>query len=453
MTDVVKVIIRERPLTGPSDDVVIRHCDLIKNRIFVEDRPFTIGHVFDNKCSQEDIYTSIQPIVKKFLEGYSCNVMAYGQSGTGKSYTMGLQADNFENLNRGIVPRALEEILEVVQNSNNETTIEISFFEIYNEKVFDLLSDKTDEHINTKGSKFTGGVKRPLTKLIDAELILIEGNKNRRTRPTAMNTNSSRSHGIVVIYRKTKNSSSSFYLVDLAGSEGVRRTGHKGEALAEGSNINRGLLGIGNIFKALSDGSCWVPYRDTVLGSVLQDSLNVNGFSTLVICISTLKKDVSETINSLTFAQKVMNLKSNPKISQPENKKNSVPRKDESINLTNQENLETPIAMRRPIATSTAVKLRPVHRTESPTVKQCFEAMKRTLQKRNVRLKSINFSPVKNDETFASESDSEELDSTVIPKLQPSVKEVAVPKTDSPEFMTKEECIRLVERQIANLAK
>lgn len=85
-----------------------------------------------------------------------------------------------------------------------------------------------------------------------------------------MNTNSSRSHGIVVIYRKTIDSSSTFHLVDLAGSEGVRRTGHKGEALAEGSHINRGLLGIGNIFKALSDGGCRVPYRDTVLGSVLQ---------------------------------------------------------------------------------------------------------------------------------------------------------------------------------------
>lgn len=88
-----------------------------------------------------------------------------------------------------------------------------------------------------------------------------------------MNTNSSRSHGIVVIYRKSKQSSSSFYLVDLAGSEGVRRTGHKGEALTEGSNINRGLLGIGNIFKALSDGNCWIPYRDTVLGSVLQGKI------------------------------------------------------------------------------------------------------------------------------------------------------------------------------------
>lgn len=104
-------------------------------------------------------------------------------------------------------------------------------------------------------------------------MIFCVGNKNRRTRPTTMNTNSSRSHGIVIIYRKTKDSSSSFHMVDLAGSEGVRRTGHKGEALAEGSHINRGLLGIGNIFKALSDGSCWVPYRDTVLGSVLQGKL------------------------------------------------------------------------------------------------------------------------------------------------------------------------------------
>lgn len=99
------------------------------------------------------------------------------------------------------------------------------------------------------------------------------GNKNRRTRPTTMNTNSSRSHGIVVIYRKTKESLSSLYIVDLAGSEGVRRTGHKGEALTEGSHINRGLLGIGNIYQALSDGSRRVPYRDTVVGSVLQGNV------------------------------------------------------------------------------------------------------------------------------------------------------------------------------------
>lgn len=83
---------------------------------------------------------------------------------------------NFENSNCGIIPRALQEIMEFAQNPVNETTVEISFFEIYNEKVFDLLSEKTAEHINTKGSKFTGGVKRSLTTFLDAAQILIEGN-------------------------------------------------------------------------------------------------------------------------------------------------------------------------------------------------------------------------------------------------------------------------------------
>ncbi|XP_037025615.1 kinesin-like protein Nod isoform X2 [Bradysia coprophila] len=459
MTEVVKVLIRERITSNSDQGSAIRHCDLVKNRIFVEDRPFTVGKVFRSTATQEDVYASIEPLVQKFLQGYSCNVMAYGQSGTGKSFTMGLQSDNFENSSCGIVPRALREIMEFTSIPDNETTVEISFFEIYNEKVFDLLSDKTDEHINTKGSKFTGGVKRPLRSLFDAELVLIEGNKNRRTRPTAMNTNSSRSHGIVVIYRKTKDSSSTFHMVDLAGSEGVRRTGHKGEALAEGSHINRGLLGIGNIFKALSDGSCRVPYRDTVLGSVLQDSLNLNGFSTLVICISAMRNDVSETINSLTFAQRVMNMKINPKIQYtvPDSKKK--PKKDESFSILNQENFETPIAMKRPLASSTAQrsKFRPnLHKItelqapialtsrpinpqlldlqnsqlmESPTVKQCFDAMKRTLQKRNIRINSINFSEIEG--TLTSDSDSGELNSTVIQRLPMEAEEVKDPVTNS----------------------
>lgn len=157
-----------------------------------------------------------------------------------------------------------------------------------------------------------------------------------------MNANSSRSHGIVYVYRKNQHSSSSFSMVDLAGSEGVRRTGHIGEAQVEGSYICKGLLGISNIYKALSDGSCLVPYRDTVLGSVLKgnfgnfysnhsvykspfiaESLNLDSFSTLVICISALKQDVSETIHSLGFALKVKNKKNKPKIVptfQPERK-------------------------------------------------------------------------------------------------------------------------------------
>ena len=159
-----------------------------------------------------------------------------------------------------------------------ESPLEIaaSFIEIYNEKVYDLLAENSTEPIVARGYKYTGGTRKPLSSLEDCSSILLQGNKNRHVRPTKMNSQSSRSHAIFTIHlRKVTNNgefirNSCLNLVDLAGSEGVRRTGHQGMAMSEGVNINQGLLSIGKVLQAITLGSKVIPYRDSVLSSVLQ---------------------------------------------------------------------------------------------------------------------------------------------------------------------------------------
>lgn len=219
-----------------------------------------------------------------------------------------------ETESAGIIPRAL---LEVLQHENTKK-VSISFIEIYNEKAFDLLDNDPKIQINVKGCKFSGATKRQIHTLEDAYKILVEGNKNRHVRPTKMNPNSSRSHAIFTILvdveRENGVTQSAMHLVDLAGSEGVRRTSHKGAALVEGVHINQGLLCIAKVTQALSSGAKVIPYRDSVLSTVLQDSLNANSYITLLACISPLQKDFSETMSTLRFARNTKTMKNTPQI-------------------------------------------------------------------------------------------------------------------------------------------
>lgn len=181
-----------------------------------------------------------------------------------------------------------------------------------------MLSSKPDEQINVKGCKFAGATKRRVFSLDDAKQTLLDGNKNRHVRPTKMNESSSRSHAIFTVSIEIKHESiitrSSLNLVDLAGSEGVRRTDHRGAALVEGNHINQGLLSIGKVIHALSQGFKVIPYRDSVLSSVLQNSLNSNSYLTLLACVSSLKKDFTETISTLRFARNTKGMKNTPQI-------------------------------------------------------------------------------------------------------------------------------------------
>uniref|UniRef100_A0A8D8BV12 Kinesin-like protein Nod n=1 Tax=Culex pipiens TaxID=7175 RepID=A0A8D8BV12_CULPI len=320
----VRIAIRERPVGGDEEvESIVQHHGVNDQILVVDERPFAFDYVFRPETSQVMVYDAlIRPLVVKMINGFYCTALAYGQTGTGKTFTMGLQWDHSgpHDINRGMITRALDQTFELLREARNKEDyeIEVSFIEIYNEKIYDLLSENSTEPVNTRGCKFNGGTKRQVTRADQAQDILLEGNKNRHVRPTKMNTLSSRSHAIFSIHASVVHDDarivSALHLVDLAGSEGVRRTGHQGAALAEGVHINQGLLSIGKVLQALSIGSKVIPYRDSILSTVLQDSLNSNSYLTLLACISPMPEDLSETLSTIRFAQGAKTLKNNPQI-------------------------------------------------------------------------------------------------------------------------------------------
>lgn len=213
-----------------------------------------------------------------------------------------------------------------------ETTLSISFIEIYNEKVIDLLAIDSENTASNnpnatfsashsappKTSRYAPAIRRIVRHLSDAHRVLADGNRQRHVRPTKMNALSSRSHAIctlhATVHAANRSTVSAMHLVDLAGSEGVRRTGAQGAALAEGVHINQGLLSIGKVLQALSSGQRVIPYRDSVLSTVLQDSLNGNAYLTLLACISPLRADLSETLSTLRFANGAKSLRMTPQV-------------------------------------------------------------------------------------------------------------------------------------------
>jgi len=247
--------------------------------------------------------------LEKIIDGYNCSVLAYGQSGSGKTYSMGLNEKN----GAGMITLSIDKLFEKIKSrAGMEQEVSISFIEIYNEKVYDLLSDTYQDSIYTKGSRYGGSTRVKIQDSDDARRILEQGNKNRHVRSTVNNSSSSRSHAMFTIFVSTKSENSqtaaAFHLVDLAGSEGLRTTNHHGIAQKEGVNINQGLLSVGKVIQALSSGKKLIPYRDSVLTVVLQDSLNTNSFLTLLGCISPARKDKSETVSTIRFAQSVKSL-------------------------------------------------------------------------------------------------------------------------------------------------
>ena len=278
--DAVRIAVREKPVleNNENENVMVYH-ENNDQIMIVDEKPFAFDYIFHQESSQEHIFDClIRPLVIKFVNGFYCTAIAYGQTGTGKTYSMGFgqNTKSMDDKERGMIPRALQLSFQLLttEKSDFENEVSVSYIEIYNEKIYDLLSDNFSEPINIKTQKFTGGNKKVVQFVEEALQFLTDGNKNRHVRPTKMNSNSSRSHAIYTIHIGSKgensHTKSSFHLVDLAGSEGVRRTGHEGIALAEGVHINQGLLSIGKVLQALSVGGKVIPYRDSVLSTVLQ---------------------------------------------------------------------------------------------------------------------------------------------------------------------------------------
>ncbi|KAI4736172.1 kinesin-domain-containing protein [Aureobasidium sp. EXF-12298] len=290
---------------------------------------FTFDRVFDMACRQSDVFDfSIRPTVDDILNGYNGTVFAYGQTGAGKSYTM-MGSDIGSNDHKGVIPRITEQIFASIMasESNIEYTVRVSYMEIYMERIRDLLVPQNDNlpiHEEKNRGVYVKGLMEVYVSSVDEVYQILErGGMSRAVAATNMNQESSRSHSIFVITVGQKNvetgsvKSGQLFLVDLAGSEKVGKTGASGQTLEEAKKINKSLSALGMVINALTDGkSSHVPYRDSKLTRILQESLGGNSRTTLIINCSPSSYNDSETVSTLRFGMRAKSIKNKAKVNQ-----------------------------------------------------------------------------------------------------------------------------------------
>ncbi|KAJ9479656.1 Kinesin-like protein CIN8 [Pseudozyma hubeiensis] len=399
---------------------------------------FSFDRVFSPADGQPEIFTVAEPLIERFIEGYNITILAYGQTSSGKSYTMGTAAGDevdYEGLvagraadpQMGIIPRAVARIFSAMRqnkSSGTQYSAKVSFIEIYNEDLIDLLGDAVDgdarPHVQIREGKngqiiWSGLREVKVSNVAEVMNHLLQGSSVRRTNETDMNAQSSRSHAIFSITltqkkwvgsgpppnaappssfggrstpggravsnlsrasgipiagrvaspsfgRRTpsgipalggRNSSiglrpasvygdagddsmssssadgewvtvsSKFHFVDLAGSERLKRTAAMGERVKEGISINSGLHALGNVISALGDPArakrtTHIPYRDSKLTRLLQDSLGGNAHTLMIACVSPTEYNVSETVNTLQYANRARNIKNKAELNEVE---------------------------------------------------------------------------------------------------------------------------------------
>ncbi|KAE8616161.1 hypothetical protein XENTR_v10008734 [Xenopus tropicalis] len=335
-----------------------------------KDKAFTFDYVFDIDSRQEEIYMQCtEKLIEGCFEGYNATVFAYGQTGAGKTYTMGTGFDvNISEEEHGIIPRAVTHLFRRIEEKKQfaleqglpppDFKVNAQFLELYNEEVLDLFDTTRDIdarnkksniriHEDSSGGIYTVGVT---TRNVSSETEMIQclkiGALSRTTASTQMNVQSSRSHAIFTIHlcqnrvcpkidnendldnrmasesnqiNEFETLTAKFHFVDLAGSERLKRTGATGERAKEGISINCGLLALGNVISALGDKSkkaTHVPYRDSKLTRLLQDSLGGNSQTVMIACVSPSDRDFMETLNTLKYANRARNIKNKVMVNQ-----------------------------------------------------------------------------------------------------------------------------------------
>ncbi|KAF4126717.1 kinesin family member 5 [Geosmithia morbida] len=288
---------------------------------------FTFDRVFDMSCKQQDIFDfSIRPTVDDILNGYNGTVFAYGQTGAGKSYTMmGTNIDEDEG--RGVIPRIVEQIFASIMTSPStmEYTVRVSYMEIYMERIRDLLQPQNDNlpvhEEKNRGVYVKGLLEVYVSSVQEVYEVMRRGGNARAVAATNMNQESSRSHSIFQITVTQKNvetgsaKSGQLFLVDLAGSEKVGKTGASGQTLEEAKKINKSLSALGMVINALTDGkSSHIPYRDSKLTRILQESLGGNSRTTLIINCSPSSYNDAETLGTLRFGTRAKSIKNKAKV-------------------------------------------------------------------------------------------------------------------------------------------
>lgn len=319
----IKVMCRFRPLN--SKELARQDKFLPKfisdEQIKLDGKTYTFDRIFNETTQQETVYKyAAQPIVKDVLTGFNGTIFAYGQTSSGKTHTMeGVLHDS--NLS-GIIPRIVDDIFNHIYGMDEsiEFHIKVSYFEIYLDKVRDLLDiSKTNLPVHEDGNRVPyvkGATERFVVSPEDVMDVVDEGKSNRSVASTNMNDQSSRSHSIFLIQvsqeDKTKETklNGKLYLVDLAGSEKVGKTGAEGIVLDEAKNINKSLSALGNVISALAEGTkTHIPYRDSKMTRILQEALGGNCRTTIIICASPAEYNEAETKSTLMFGVRAKTIK------------------------------------------------------------------------------------------------------------------------------------------------
>uniref|UniRef100_A0A7N6ANQ1 Kinesin motor domain-containing protein n=1 Tax=Anabas testudineus TaxID=64144 RepID=A0A7N6ANQ1_ANATE len=296
------------------------------------EKAFTYDYVFDPTAEQEEVFrTAVSPLLCGLFKGYNATVLAYGQTGSGKTFSMGGTYTSAQENDPavGVIPRVVSRIFEEKETRTGcDFCLTVSYLEIYNEEILDLLCTSKDKPAISiredpkEGIKIVGLTERQVFSANEMVGCLELGNSARTVGSTAMNAASSRSHAIFTITLEQRRGTdkvdsvvSKLHLVDLAGSERQKKTKAEGDRLKEGISINRGLLSLGNVISALGDESkknTFVPYRDSKLTRLLQDSLGGNSHTLMIACVSPADSNMEETINTLRYADRARKIKNKP---------------------------------------------------------------------------------------------------------------------------------------------
>ncbi|XP_048096228.1 kinesin-like protein KIF3B [Alosa alosa] len=337
----VKVVVRCRPMNEKeraanyervvSVDVKLGQVAVRNPRGSSPPKVFTFDSVYDWNSKQVDLYDeTFRPLVDSVLLGFNGTIFAYGQTGTGKTYTMEGVRNDPER--RGVIPNSFEHIFTHISRSQNQQyLVRASYLEIYQEEIRDLLSKDQSRRLELKERPDTGVYVKDLSSFVtksvrEIEHVMNVGNQNRSVGATNMNEHSSRSHAIFVITIECSETGvdgenhirvGKLNLVDLAGSERQTKTGAQGERLKEATKINLSLSALGNVISALVDGrSTHIPYRDSKLTRLLQDSLGGNARTVMVANIGPASYNVEETLTTLRYSNRAKNIKNKPRINE-----------------------------------------------------------------------------------------------------------------------------------------
>ncbi|ESL07438.1 kinesin [Trypanosoma rangeli SC58] len=325
----IMVFLRIRPpKKGEIDPAAGTHflldIQLDNKTCLLESKSYTYDYVFNGEVDQGDIYTRVaEPVIGNVFKGYWGTIMVYGQTGTGKSFTM----CNFSPRNMGIIPRAMKAIFDTVENCPDRSfTIMFSFIQIYLDKLQDLFNPEAPElkiARDKHGVSFPGIVEHTVKDEEDFRSLYDDGNQYRVITATKMNPESSRGHAALFIQVKSvpkddpggEVRSGKLFLIDLAGYERFSKTGvQEGQMALEAKTINASLLSLGNVVQALSDRSEHIPWRNAKLTRMLEDAIGGRAKCSIILTAGPSSEHVHETLGTLYFGSRAMAVKTNAKL-------------------------------------------------------------------------------------------------------------------------------------------